>query len=207
VLSETLADGERVVYSGHSMGGMSVMALAQYSPEVVTERIRAVLLVCTATDQLLARSTVVPLPSKLRPVVAPLLSPISRWVMSRPPGLGRDDVLTRLMIRLSTTSYVASRASVARSTRATLACPPVVRASFADMLWDLDTNVGVTQLDVPTHVLVGQGDKLTPVWHSRRMAERLPQSTGLTIVPRVGHMVPVESPEEMAQALRRLAGD
>jgi pimeloyl-ACP methyl ester carboxylesterase len=207
VLEARLAEGERVVYCGHSMGGMAVMALAQYSPEVVSDRFRAALLVSTASDQLPTRSTVIPMPGVLRRIVMPLISPISKRVMSRPPGIGGDGLAARLMIRLSTTSYLASRTSVIRSTRTVLSCPPGVQNKFTDLLWNLDVNTGVTQLDVPTHVLVGRGDKLTPPWHSHRIAERLPRSTGLTVVPRVGHMPPVESPGEIIHALRRLAAD
>ena len=39
--------------------------------------------------------------------------------------------------------------------------------------------------DVPTHVLVGERDRLTPVSHSRRLAELVPHAE-LDVLPDVG---------------------
>jgi pimeloyl-ACP methyl ester carboxylesterase len=45
--------------------------------------------------------------------------------------------------------------------------------------------------EIPTAVLVGSKDRLTPVRMARRIAAALP-SASLTIFPEAGHMVPVE---------------
>jgi pimeloyl-ACP methyl ester carboxylesterase len=126
-------------------------------------------------------------------------------VMSRPPGLGRDDALSRALIRLTTLDLRAPRQLVGHSTRAVLACPPDVQRGFAEMLWTLDLRAAPGLLKTPTHVLVGANDRLTPPWHARRLARALADCTGLTVVPRVGHLTPIECPGVFARQLRLLA--
>jgi cation diffusion facilitator CzcD-associated flavoprotein CzcO/pimeloyl-ACP methyl ester carboxylesterase len=200
VLETALPDGEKAVLAGHSMGAMTVLALAEEDPDRLLGRTAAVLLASTGTDELLPRSAVVPLPLPLRRAVAPLMGA----VMSRPPGLGRNDPLSRALITLTTLDLRAPRQLVGLSTRTILACPPDVQRGFAEMLWSLDLRAAPPLLKVPTHVLVGANDRLTPPWHARRLANALPDCTGLTVVPRVGHMTPIECPALFARRIRTL---
>jgi pimeloyl-ACP methyl ester carboxylesterase len=54
--------------------------------------------------------------------------------------------------------------------------------------------------DVPTHVLVGEHDRLTPVSHSRRLHELLPDAE-LVVLPGKGHMLGFEAPEVITEHL------
>ena len=56
---------------------------------------------------------------------------------------------------------------------------------------------------VPVEVLVGEEDALTPVAHSRRLVDALPDAV-LHVEPRCGHMLPQERPAMVASSLRRL---
>jgi pimeloyl-ACP methyl ester carboxylesterase len=60
---------------------------------------------------------------------------------------------------------------------------------------------------VPAIVICGDRDRLTPIWHARRMAAALPHSLGLVTVPGAGHMTPVEAPRAAAEAVRRLVAE
>ena len=57
--------------------------------------------------------------------------------------------------------------------------------------------------EIPTHVLVGTRDVLTPPSHARRIAEHV-QGSVLTIVPDAGHMLPLERDELVSGVLIRL---
>jgi pimeloyl-ACP methyl ester carboxylesterase len=57
---------------------------------------------------------------------------------------------------------------------------------------------------MPTAVLAGDADRLTPPVHARRLADRLPDCAGLTTLPGIGHMSPVEAPEAVNAAIRGL---
>ena len=58
----------------------------------------------------------------------------------------------------------------------------------------------LARIDVPSLVLVGESDAITPPDQARRMAERLPSSR-LVVVPDAGHLAPLEQPEAVAEAL------
>lgn len=71
VLDEVVGDGP-VVYAGHSMGGMTLMALAEQRPELIGPKITAAALIATSSGQLTSRAF--GLPARLDGVAA-LLAP------------------------------------------------------------------------------------------------------------------------------------
>ena len=88
----------------------------------------------------------------------------------------------------------------------TVACSPRTRQGFARTLVRLDLSAALPDLDVPAIVLVGTADRLTPVWHARRLAAALPRCVRLVEVPGVGHMTPLQAPAVIADAVLDLAG-
>ena len=63
----------------------------------------------------------------------------------------------------------------------------------------------VARIDVPTVVVAGARDRLTPVSHSERIAAALPSPVELVVLERAGHMSPLEAPLAVAGSLGRLA--
>jgi pimeloyl-ACP methyl ester carboxylesterase len=59
------------------------------------------------------------------------------------------------------------------------------------------------RIDVPTLVLVGAQDVITPPGDARSLAEHVPGAT-LEVVEECGHLSSLERPAEVAAALRRL---
>jgi pimeloyl-ACP methyl ester carboxylesterase len=92
---------------------------------------------------------------------------------------------------------VTSRAGAARSAGGVIARP-----DFAAQL---------SQVRVPTLVVVGEADRATPLAEARRMQRGIAGSE-LVVVPRAGHAVAIEQSAAVSQALaqfleRRLARD
>lgn len=58
------------------------------------------------------------------------------------------------------------------------------------------------RVQAPTVVLVGEADLAEPVGHSERLAELVRGAT-LEVLPRCGHLVPVERPDAVLEVLRR----
>ena len=61
----------------------------------------------------------------------------------------------------------------------------------------------LSTIRIPTAVVVGEDDKLTPVALSREIHARTPCST-FHVIPDCGHLPPIEKPEAMAALLKQL---
>ncbi len=59
---------------------------------------------------------------------------------------------------------------------------------------------------LPTLVVCGEEDRLTPVKYSQYMKDRIPNAR-LVIIPEAGHSVMLEKPEELNAALRSFISD
>jgi pimeloyl-ACP methyl ester carboxylesterase len=65
-----------------------------------------------------------------------------------------------------------------------------------------DITALMPQLRVPCHLLVGDGDKPIPPDTQRRLTlPLLPPGTPFTVVPGAGHLLPLEAPEVIADAV------
>jgi pimeloyl-ACP methyl ester carboxylesterase len=85
------------------------------------------------------------------------------------------------------------------------ACRPLTMSGFRPTLEAHERDAALEAFaPIPTAVLVGSRDRLTPVSATRRIAYALP-SAGLTIFPEAGHMLPVERAAGVAGRISALA--
>jgi len=75
-----------------------------------------------------------------------------------------------------------------------------VAAALRAMAERPDSFATLKSVKVPTLIVVGEHDVITPPDSSRKMQAALPGSR-LEIIPDAGHMAPVEKPEEFAKLL------
>lgn len=64
----------------------------------------------------------------------------------------------------------------------------------------------LSEISVPTLVLCGREDKLTPVKYSEYLQQSIPNAQ-LKVIERAGHMVMLEQPEALNDALRQFCRD
>ncbi|MBB5914365.1 pimeloyl-ACP methyl ester carboxylesterase [Nocardia transvalensis] len=202
VLSATLRPGQRAVLVGHSMGGMTIQAWAGRYPERVEQRASAVLLTNTAPGDLIAATTVLPfcnrgsvsLPFAVgrrllgTPLLLPPIEPM-KWIIRR-----------QVMSLTCTGEIAAFSQAILRS------CPARVRARFGLLLADLALGRSAANLTVPTTILAGEFDDMTPVVHAERIADMLRSAGSLArfeILP-TGHLGNVEAYEAFNEELRRV---
>jgi pimeloyl-ACP methyl ester carboxylesterase len=69
---------------------------------------------------------------------------------------------------------------------------------------EMDLHHALPCLTVPTIVIAGTHDRLTPPSHARRIAEMLPELRRLTVLEDTGHMTPLERPDVVTDALAEL---
>ncbi|MET9290491.1 alpha/beta hydrolase, partial [Streptomyces sp. NPDC003077] len=199
VLDATLEPGERAVLVGHSMGGMTLMAAAE-RPQV-RERAAAVLLCSTGSADLAAEARVIPLRSWGARRVA------HKALLSSRAPLGPVTPVTKRLLKYATMGPHATPEQVEACARIVHACPVGVRARWGHVLGSLDLTGGAARLDVPTAVIAGTADRLTPIVLARRLASVLPQFLGLTELPGAGHMTPMEEPDAVVRRIRELVRD
>jgi pimeloyl-ACP methyl ester carboxylesterase len=200
-----LAPSGPVVLGGHSMGGMTIMCLAAARPELFGDRVRGVALVSTAAGEFASDPR----------------SPAGRWHRLSPGMLTAALSGARLiegMRRLLPPSHPRHRKLVRdllygadATDDMVLAGAEIMHAStvrafvtFLPALGEHDKYAELSALRrVPVEILVGDSDKLTPLRHSRKVADALPHAA-LHVLDRTGHMVPQERPRQTADALERL---
>ncbi|MFI5955856.1 alpha/beta fold hydrolase [Cryptosporangium sp. NPDC051539] len=199
VLRATVPDGRKAVAFGHSMGAMSIVALAARHPRLLHEKVSATVLANTGVTSLVADSRLQPGPDLLRRLTAPL----NRAILSAPLPLGRPIGATMPMIRYIGLAPGAAPEHVAFCAHVILDTPPTVRGGFGATLGTLDLRLAVPHLDLPTTVVTGELDILTPPAMGQRLASDLPQAR-LVEVEGVGHMTPVEAPQVLEREIRAM---
>ena len=204
---QTCAPRGPIVLVGHSMGGMTIMALADQHPELFGPRIVAVALLATSTGKLIEAA--LGLPAAITPVTSRVLPFLTRGMRNRPQVFERGRRLGTDLAFLVSRSWAFGTRDVSPSlvefVERMLANTPVdVIAEFYDTFVDHDKLEALDVLErVETLILVGSKDKLTPLSHSRLMAEALP-SAQLVVVEGAGHMVQLERAPLVTLHLRAL---
>ncbi|MDW8808136.1 alpha/beta hydrolase [Streptomyces scabiei] len=197
VLAATLAPDQKAVLAGHSMGGMTLMAAA--GRPGFREHAAAVLLCSTGSSRLVDESLVVPMrPGRIR-------SRLTRQVLGSRAPLGPVTPVARRILKYATMGPGASPVMVEACARIVHACPARVRHAWSHVLATLDLDDGVRELTMPTAVVVGTADRMTPPVHARALAAALPDCVGVSELTGVGHMAPVEAPEAVTARIRGLA--
>lgn len=196
VIEATCPEGP-IVLVGHSMGGMTTMALTRHHPELVRDRVIAVAFIATAaggeglTDlgfgPIVGRAI-----GQVGPRLLSRLAPHQRWLAPvRRLGRSIEDVIVD---RFSYDSPV-SEGLVRFTADLILATRFEVMAVFIQAIQTHDELATLAAL-VDTEVLVlnGEGDLLTPPSQSEKIVERLPGSEHV-IVRDAGHLIMLEHPE------------
>jgi pimeloyl-ACP methyl ester carboxylesterase len=204
VLRQRVPEGPAVLV-GHSMGGMTIMALAQQHPELFGSKVVAAGLVGTSSGGMAQVSLGLPaafatIPGKVLPL-APKAAPINRRA-ERFRAVDSDFV--RLMNRFVAFRPDATGAELELMSRMQAPMSLETMASFLPTfaLHDRTGFLGPLK-SVPTLILVGGRDVLTPPSHSRVIADALPDAHFVE-VPGSGHMVMMEAPDDVTAALRDL---
>lgn len=196
------------VLVGHSMGGMTIMALADRRPELFGDRIRGVAMIATSAGKLAELTLGLPamlskVVHKVAPATVSVLGRSGSFVdRTRRAGSDIGFLMTRYMGFGDSKNVSPTLVDFAESMiRAT---PTEVVADFYPALMNHDKLSALGVLDgVPTTILVGDKDWLTPPDHSKAIAAALPRAH-FTEVPDSSHLLQLERPGVVNDALRDL---
>ncbi len=195
-----------VVLVGHSMGGMSIVALAEQFPELIGEKVIGVALVSTTAGGLDPSKIIIPLlPARLTgrvtgQAVAALQRGHLAVDMARRVG--------RVIANVATNRFAFGGevpASYVRFVDEMLSATPFeVVADFFPSLGGLDKFDHVEVLDrVPVSIICGTADRITSIGHARKLASRIPNAR-LLECEGAGHMVPMERHDQVNAELDQL---
>jgi pimeloyl-ACP methyl ester carboxylesterase len=187
-----------LVLVGHSMGGMTVMALADQYPELIRERVAGVAFIGTTAGGWSGNSLGLPAyGAKVLHWAAPgVLRALGKQaeLVERTRRLG-SDLTSSLYRRYSFGSDQVDPAVERFAQRMLEATPIDVVAEFYPAFYLHEKVAALAAFrEVPTLVLVGSEDLLTPPSHSEAIAAELPDAE-LVVVPEAGHLVLLERPE------------
>ena len=195
-----------LVLVGHSMGGMTIMSFTGHYPELVADRVRAVALVSTSAGGMGVVS--VGLGKVVDALIVRLGPGLLRQIGSRRGAWGALRRVGRDAERASVQRYGFGRKADPETldyfSDVIFSTPLETIAALLPHLDDLDVRDALPGL-AQTEVLVlgGSRDQLTPPSHSDKIVELVPHSVHV-VVPRAGHLLPMERPDVVESAVLAL---
>ncbi|MCW2798800.1 MAG: hypothetical protein JWQ70_272 [Aeromicrobium sp.] len=177
-----------IILVGHSMGGMTIMELAVAEPKLFGKRVKGVVLIATSSGNLIRSSPALKRLIPLLRVAAPVLdwgrafnsySIVRRWAVGADAQERHVDMTNEMILK----------------------APTHVLMDFYPNFISLDLTDGLETLGkVPTVVIGGTSDLITPIKHSRVLADRIPNAK-LVAIEGVGHMVIFEDHERVTKII------
>ncbi|MGK5500331.1 alpha/beta fold hydrolase [Streptomyces sp. URMC 125] len=206
VLDAAVPEGP-VVLVGHSMGGMTVMALAHHHPGYVAERVAAVALLGTSAGGL--AEVTYGLPAAGARALRRMAPGVLRTLAARAELVERGrrvtaDLFAGLVRRYSFGSRDVDPGVARFAERLIESVPVDVVADFYPAFAEHEKTAALAAFgaDRPALILTGDRDLLTPREHSEVMSEALPHAD-LVVAEGAGHLVMLEQPGLVGD---RLAG-
>lgn len=203
---EALAPTGPIVLVGHSMGGMTMMALADQHPEWFGDRIVGAALLATSSG-------------RMRDVPFGLPAPVAARMVNRVDGFAaalhaRAEMLDKRRARASDLSLLlmkvysfGGRTSAAHTEFVMDMVDSTRLDVMAEYLPEFNRHDKATALpvfqNVETLVMVGDSDLLTPPEHSVEIVRQVPGAE-FVLVPATGHMIASERYPEVNRQLSEL---
>lgn len=170
---------------GHSLGGVAAQAFAIAHPEVMRERVRGLVLLST-----LAKSPFGSRPTQFKSLM--------ERMFNRVPDAS-------LLWDRKDLGFLAARLGFGKGPhpshvelvrRMMQACAPETRRDAPRVLVGFDLTADLPKLDVPTLVVGGTADLLTPPAYARELADLIPNAR-LELLDGGGHMLMLERIDEL----------
>ncbi len=207
VLQERVPDGP-ILLIGHSMGGMTVMALADAHPEMFGPpgQIDGVVLMSTSTGKL--ATITLGLPAVLAKIGGPALPLLLRGARREAAlverGRARVTDIAWVFVRRFAFGGAVDPGLVEFLSKMIGETPVDVIADYYPTLMNHDKLAAIGVLtNTRVCLICGERDLLTPPEHAMDMAEQLPDAE-LLIVPGTGHQVLMERPDLVERPILRM---
>ncbi|MFD3722628.1 alpha/beta fold hydrolase [Streptomyces sp. NPDC058674] len=196
-----------LILVGHSMGGMTIMALAEQFPELVRERVAGVALVGTSSGRLAEVTYGLPAVGfgAVRRLLPGVLRALGSQVELVEKGRRATADLFAGMIKMYSFGTREVDPGVARFAERLIEATPIdVVAEFYPAFQIHDKTAALQRFsDIPVTVIAGARDMITPHAHSEAIKDVLP-SAELTVLESAGHLMMLEQPDTVTGLLTDL---
>jgi pimeloyl-ACP methyl ester carboxylesterase len=203
VLDATVPTG-RIVLVGHSMGGMTIMALAEHSPHLFVERVAGVVLVSTSAGKLDQVTFGLPeMVARFRHPLMPLARNAGKITVAMVDRARKasTDLAWLLTRRYGFGTQRPSPALVSYVERMNSSTSAEVIARYLRTLYTHARLLALAALrEVPVLVVCGDVDVLTPLVHSEEICAALPDAE-MVVVEDGGHVVLLEHADQVNTAI------
>ena len=205
ILDEVVPEGP-IVLVGHSMGGMTIVALAEQHPELFGDRVVGVSLISTTAGGLDPTKLIFPLvPFSVRgQLTYRVMATLARGhkAVDGIRRLGKDVAMVTTDLFSFGDPVPASYVTFVDKMLA--ATPFEVVAEFFPTFNDFDKFHAVETLSrVPTAIICGTADRITSVGHSRKLHAWI-EGSSLLECEGAGHMVVMERHDQVNAELDQL---
>ncbi|MFD3540520.1 alpha/beta fold hydrolase [Streptomyces sp. NPDC058662] len=196
-----------LILVGHSMGGMTIMGLADQFPDLVRERVTGVALIGTSSGRL--GEVTYGLPSvgtvAVRRLLPGVLKALGSQVELVEKGRRATADLFAGMIKMYSFGSRDVDPGVARFAERLIEATPIdVVAEFYPAFQTHDKTAALQRFaDIPVTVVAGASDMITPAGHSQAIKDLLPGAE-LTVLESAGHLMMLEQPEAVTRLLTEL---
>jgi pimeloyl-ACP methyl ester carboxylesterase len=165
---------ERAVLAGHSMGGAIAMTAALEKPE----RVAGLVLVGTG--------------GRLR---------VNGEILQAAADPVRFEETVEVVITWAFSDQTPEKTVALAKVRMLETRPEIIHGDFVACN-QFDICDHLPELQVPTLIVCGEQDRLTPLKYARHLNEEIPEST-LVLIESAGHMVMLERPLEVTGAVEK----
>jgi pimeloyl-ACP methyl ester carboxylesterase len=181
---------------GHSLGGIALQGWAAHTHGRADRSLHGLVLIETTSHHVI-QGAVRFLPAQLRDAVTTALLPILR----RPVRLS-EPVARAIRPLIDLIAHAPDRdpADLDRTMALIRATNPRARVAFLRFLERVDIRHAQSCLDLPTLVVAGDRDRLTPHERSVEIAEAAPKARLITL-PGQAHMAPFDAPDAITQLI------
>ena len=176
--------------AGHSIGGMTMSELPAIRPDLI-DRIDGLLFVATSSGRLDTVTLGLPETGKFLRSQIPRVLAIRARLHSRSRRRSSPTIERQVVGRFLFGAPTRQR-DCGLVVDQLISCPPETMSGFYRDFMHHERTANLAAFDgIPTTVLVGSADLLTPPHHARRIANAI-RGARLVVCPGAGHMLPLE---------------
>jgi pimeloyl-ACP methyl ester carboxylesterase len=199
------AAGGPVLVVGHSMGAMSLLAMAETRPDLFDGPVAGVVFVGSAASDLV-RGAFGSVTELLRPRLGSIRQAAGRVNRLRKAVLSSPADVGQIVARATQFGSGASPALVRYVVGLAARAPSEVWTDGLAGLMEMDLRHAIEHIRVPALVVVGEQDRMTPPASSVALAGELPQGR-LEVIEGAGHFPMMERHEDFNRRLAAFASE